>query len=114
MNANQAWTDTGISVVRGEQISFTTSGQIRVAQGSSRGSSAGPDGNRSVNASRANQPVPAMAPGGLIARVGGGAPFAIGSNTQPITMPANGRLYLGVNLDQVADNSGAFIVSIRR
>ena len=114
VNGNQAWTDTTINVVKGDRISFQTSGQIRIASGPNPEFTATADGSGGFNASRANYPVPGMAVGGLIARVGGGAPFPIGSNAQPITMPASGRLLLGINDDQVADNSGAFIVSIRR
>jgi hypothetical protein len=54
------------------------------------------------------------APGAsLIGRIGNGAPFAIGWNPNPIRMPASGRLYLGINDDQVGDNTGEFNVSIR-
>ena len=55
-----------------------------------------------------------MPVGGLIARVDTGQAFPIGSNSQPITMPANGRLYLGINDDEFGDNSGAFTVVINR
>ena len=114
VNANQAWTDTSINVVKGDRISFVTNGQIRIAPGPNAEFTATADGSGGVNVPRTNYPVPAMATGGLIARVGNSAAFPIGSNTQPITMPVNGRLYLGINDDQVGDNSGAFFVSIRR
>jgi hypothetical protein len=52
--------------------------------------------------------------GALIGRVGNGAPFPIGRGTQPITMPANGPLMLGINDDVVQDNSGSFSVNISR
>jgi hypothetical protein len=51
--------------------------------------------------------------GGLIGRVGQNA-FPIGSNTQPIRMPTNGRLFLGVNDDVLKDNSGHFEVVVSR
>ena len=44
--------------------------------------------------------------------MGNGQPFSIGDTTQAFDMPANGRLYLGVNDDHVADNSGNFVVKI--
>jgi len=47
----------------------------------------------------------------LIGRVGNGQPFAIGAETD-VTMPASGRLYLGVNDDYVRDNTGDFIVEM--
>ena len=53
-----------------------------------------------------------MPVGGLIGRVGNSAPFPIGSNTQRIRMPADGTLMLGVNDQNLGDNSGYFTVTI--
>ena len=55
-----------------------------------------------------------MPVGGLIGRVGNSAPFAIGANTQAIRMPANGTLMLGVNDNELGDNTGFFTVGITR
>jgi hypothetical protein len=52
--------------------------------------------------------------GALIGRVGNSAPFLIGSNTQPIDMPTNGPLMLGINDDVLTDNSGSYSVNISR
>ena len=41
-------------------------------------------------------------------------PFPIGSNTQPIRMPAKGRLMLGVNDGEVRDNAGFFSVVVTK
>ncbi len=114
VNGNQPWTDTGIDVKAGDQVAFSTSGQIRIAGGNAPEAAAGPDGSSAFNAPRNNYPVPIMAVGGLIGRVGTGAPFPIGSNNQRIRMPANGRLYLGVNDDGFGDNTGAFNVTVIR
>ena len=46
-----------------------------------------------------------MPVGGLIGRVGNSRPFPIGSNSQPITMPENGRLYLGINDEEVGHSA---------
>ncbi len=107
--ANQPWTDTGTTVKKGDRVYFTSNGQITVGPGFV----ATADGSATAGA-RVGLPVPAMPAGGLIARVDTGAPFPIGSNTQPIVMPANGRLYLGVNDDQFGDNSGFFAVTVRK
>ena len=112
--ANQPWTDTGINVRRGDRVSFNTTGQIRVTSGTEPEGVAGSDGSGAFQGSRARYPVPSMPVGGLIFKVGNSAPSPIGSNSQPITMPANGRLYLGVNDDEFGDNSGAFTVTIVR
>ena len=39
--------------------------------------------------------------------------FAIGNQTTPLPMPADGRLFLGVNDDEVNDNTGEFVVDVR-
>src|SRR5262245_48116942 len=105
---NQAWTDSGLTVQRGDRVQFNTSGQIAFAQGQS----AGPDGSEAAR--RGTYPVPAAPVGALIGRIGTGAPFGIGSQSQPIAMPASVRLMLGVNDDELGDNSGAFTVVVTR
>ena len=108
--ANQPWTDTGISVKKGDRVAFRATGQIQFVQ--SAGENAGPDGNDSVR--RQDYPVTAMPVGGLIGKVGSSGPFPIGSNAQPIIMPAAGRLMLGVNDNVWTDNSGYFSVVITK
>jgi len=107
--ANQPWTDTGTTVKKGDRVYFTTNGQITVGPGFV----ATADGSATAGG-RPGLPVPAMPAGGLIARVDTGTPFPIGSNTQPILMPANGRLYVGINDDNFSDNSGFFAVTVRK
>jgi len=109
VEANQRWTDTGLMVQPGERIAFSTSGTIEFG----RGMSAGPDGDKNLGP-RPGYAVRDMPVGGLIGRVGNSAPFAIGSTSTPITMPTGGRLFLGVNDDSYADNSGGFDVNIYR
>jgi hypothetical protein len=113
INGNQAWTDTGVTVKKGDHVAFSSTGQVMIATGGSAESAAGPDGAGGV-AAGPGKPVPQMATGGLIGRVGNGVPFPIGGNSQPITMPANGRLFLGINDDNLSDNSGAFYVIVSK
>ena len=108
VEANQAWTSTGLTVRAGDLVAFRASGRINFGEGGA--ATAGPDGN-DTQRSRAN-PVSVMPVGGLIGRVGNSAPFPIGSNTQAIRMPADGTLFLGVNDQNVGDNSGSFTVAI--
>jgi hypothetical protein len=108
VQANQQWNDAGITVKKGDRVSFSTSGQISYGQGMT----AGPDGDGTLR--KPDYPVAAMPVGGLIGRVGNGTPFPIGSNAQPITMPNDGRLMLGVNDNEMGDNSGAFTVAVRK
>jgi hypothetical protein len=58
-------------------------------------------------------PLPTVSAGALIGRVGNGQPFGIGDQAG-VPMPLDGLLYLAVNDDERSDNSGEFIVSIRR
>ena len=108
VQANQPWNDAGITVKNGDRVAFNTSGQITYG----RGMTAGPDGNGALR--KPDYPVPVMPVGGLIGRVGNGTPFSIGSNSQPIVMPNDGRLMLGVNDNEPGDNSGAFTVIVTK
>ena len=106
VDANQAWVDGGINVSRGDRLAFTASGDIMVAPGVSTGV-----GGTSALSSR-QYPVPNAMAGALIGKVGNSAPFLIGSDSQPIVMPADGRLMLGINDDGFGDNTGSFSVTI--
>ena len=89
---------------------FTTSGDIQLSDNANdiANGNGARDGRKAPNA-----PIPAAAAGALIARVGNGAPFPIGQTSEPVTMPANGILYLGINDDGFADNRGNFQVIVR-
>jgi hypothetical protein len=59
-------------------------------------------------------PIQTANAGALIARIGTGAPFAIGNQTTVRMPPNGGLLFLGINDDNVGDNSGEFQVTISR
>lgn len=109
--ANQPWTDTGVTVRRGDQLIFNASGNINFATGP--GASSGVGGSPAATNPSMNYPLKGAYVGALIGRVGSGAPFLIGPNTSPIAMPASGRLMLAVNDDHHADNSGSYSVAIQ-
>jgi hypothetical protein len=104
------WTNTGLRVTAGDTVRFQATGEVFFMRTDT--ATAGPDGDADMR--RNSYPVRAMGVGGLIARVANGTPFPIGSNQQPIRMPATGALQLGINDDNFADNSGAFRVIVRR
>lgn len=106
--ANQAWTDTGLEVRRGEQIRFFASGDIMISPEASSGVGGSP------LPPSLPLPLPNAQVGAVIARVGNGAPFLVASNTSALTMPANGRLQIGVNDTVFSDNSGSFTVAVSR
>jgi len=111
VNANQQWTDTGIDVNAGDRVVFQPSGEVLI--GRSPGQNATADGNASYRSPA--YPDPTVPGGALIGRVGAkGKPFGIGTQTQPLPMPASGRLYLGVNDNELGDNSGAFSVVVAK
>jgi len=109
VSANQAWTDTGITVNQGDRVAFQASGEI--TYGRSAGQTARPDGGADR---RPNYPDPSVPVGALIGKVGNSAPFGIGTQSQPLGMPASGRLMLGVNDNELADNGGAYTVVVTR
>jgi hypothetical protein len=109
VHANQPWTDTGITVKSGQMVTFRATGQIQF--GESSGQTASPDGSGTKSP---NYPVSAVGAGTLIGKVGGSAPFAIGTNSSPIRMPADGRLMLGINDNELNDNSGFFSVVVSK
>jgi hypothetical protein len=110
VDARQPWTDTGITVNAGDRLVFNASGQIAFGKGP--GQTADPNGNAAER--RANYPDPAVPVGALIGRIGNSAPFAIGMQTQPLGMPASGRLMLGINDNELGDNSGFYSVTVSR
>ncbi|HTL02221.1 MAG TPA: hypothetical protein VL243_08340, partial [Vicinamibacterales bacterium] len=87
---------------------FRASGNVTLSQnGDDYGTPAGANSGRMAG----NSPLPGVTGGLLIGRVGNGRPFAIGAESD-VTMPANGRLYFGVNDDDVRDNVGDFVVEM--
>lgn len=110
VSARQAWTPTGITVRRGEQLSFTADGEIRISGNSDDVASA--SGVR-VQRFDPRAPMPQVLVGALIGRIGNSAPFGIGTQgTFPA--PAAGQLFLGVNDSNVSDNEGEFRVQVNR
>lgn len=108
--ANQAWTDSGVTVRRRDRLIFNAVGDVLI----SPTVSSGIGGNPAVTNAAVRYPLQGGFAGALIGRVGNGTPFLIGTNTQPIEVTGTGKLYLGVNDDQLGDNSGEYHVTVRR
>ena len=106
---NSAWVATPLTVRKGTRVVFNASGQVQLS--SDTNDVAQPAGSMTQRRA-ANAPLPQHLAGALIARVGNSAPFPIGNVSTPITMPADGQLYLGVNDDEVSDNRGEFVVKM--
>ena len=119
------WTDTGIEVQEGQEISFSAFGTVGLQRGNIK-AYCGPDG---YDLKTRQQPFADRNIGALIGKVsillsieideGSGREirheikekFYIGSDDK-VRMPISGQLYLGINEDLVVDNEGAFSVSI--
>ena len=108
VNANQPWTDSGLTVRAGDTISIDTQGTVRISGNRNDLAGAGGtlSGRREADSLLPNQPA-----GALIARIGNSGPLFIG-NRRSVRAPFGGRLYLGVNDDYLEDNSGDFQVSV--
>ena len=108
VNSQTRWTDTGITVQRGDILRFQTSGQIQLSDNGS--DMAGPAGALSRRMAP-DAPITGVYAGALIGVIQGYPAFAIGDQSQ-ITAPVSGRLFLGVNDDHLPDNRGEFVVNL--
>lgn len=106
---NVAWTNTGFNVSRGQRLHFQPWGEVRLSFNDDDVATAA--GAKSYRFSD-RAPIPTIPVGALIGRIGNGQPFSIGNPEGPYPMPAKGRLYLGINDDHVADNSGNYVIHI--
>ncbi len=110
VSARQPWTPTGITVRRGEPLSITAEGEIRISGNSD--DVASPSGVR-VQRFEPRSPMPGVLAGALIGRIGNNTPFGIGTQgTFPA--PEAGQLFLGINDSNFSDNEGEFRVQISR
>jgi hypothetical protein len=103
VEATHPWIDSGLTVHRGQRLSFHATGTIR--WGAKPDQVAGPEGHDARPGK--------LGAGGLIGRVGSnGKPFPIGNTDTPLVMPKSGKLFLGINDFIFRDNSGSFAVTI--
>ena len=110
VSSQMQWSPTGIIVSRGEWVTFSTTGEVKI----------GGEGNPTANAdgvttgARAPDSPVAAAPGGaLVGKIGNGPAFLIGSRNR-VQMTAAGQLFLGVNDGHLQDNEGSFQVQVAR
>ena len=125
--ANAGWVDTGLNVAQGDAFYIHGTGEITLQKGNPA-ANCGPAGLDIVTV---QQPVPDRNLGALVGKVAQLVSlkkdedtgeeireeiveyFFIGE-TNDVTAPIKGRLYLGVNEDLVKDNGGEFTVFIYR
>lgn len=106
--ANNAWSDTGIDVSSGQNVYFEASGEIR--WGPNRRAGPAGEGNSPNNPAR---PMPNRPGASLIGRIGDSQDyFFVGDDRNAIRVRNSGRLYLGINDDNLQDNTGYFRVIV--
>lgn len=107
--ATSGWVATGITVRKGDVVTFNTTGEVQLSDNAAdRAQPAG------TNRMARLAPLPTVNAGALIGRVGSnGQPFGIGDQAS-VPMPNDGMLYLAVNDDERGDNAGEFIVVAAR
>ena len=125
--ANQAWTDTGFDVQKSQEFYFVTSGTISL-QKDNPIAGCGPEG---FDRKTQQQPIPEQNLGALVGKILEkvetatdkqtgektqreiGQAFFIGKEIR-LSLPAAGRLLLGINELVVGDNDGFFEVALYR
>jgi hypothetical protein len=106
VSADVQWNDSGVDVRAGQTVFFEAQGRVRWG----RDRQDGPAGERN-SPSNPNRPMGNRNAAALIGRIGNDM-FFIGDETGPVRMRTGGRLFLGVNDDVIADNSGNFRVVV--
>lgn len=106
VQGNRAFVPTGVTLTAGQVLEVTATGTVEVVGGRSA-SAVNPDGFPSRFSGCGG---PGFC-GVLVARIGGGAPFLIGSR-YAAPASAAGKLELGVNDFDTSDNRGSFRASV--
>jgi hypothetical protein len=125
VRGNEAWTDTGLDVSAGEEVSFEAEGRISLQKGNPE-AECGPEGYDLLTI---RQPVPGRNLGALIGKVVIALTVTVDEKTKQekrdevaelfyvgtkniVSMPAKGRLFLGINETVIGDNAGEFRVTV--
>jgi serine/threonine protein kinase len=109
------WSSTGLTINPGDRIGITAAGTVNIDPSYP----VGPGGTASCTpaktyaASASTFPDSAAPCWSLLARIGNGAPFEVGPSLK-FTATASGVLYLGINDNNLADNSGTWRVNIEK
>jgi hypothetical protein len=117
---NQPWTDTGIDLNQGDQVTITASGTIKIEPSdpgktpAGAPSCVGPTG-RKIDPTSETWLTPGLTCWSLVGRIGDGAPFQLGTNVS-FSVETAGRLYLGVNDEngRFGNNSGSWIAEVKK
>lgn len=109
LSAAHAWVDAGLDLHNGDVV------KISATQGSSNASACNPDGLTGAPPNQGTLPLPAAAPGSLIARLHGetSAPVLVGA-TRELKIEDAPHLLLGMNFSGKPTCDGEIVVKIER
>jgi hypothetical protein len=109
------WTDTGVDCKAGEALEIAASGSIYHSSKNKRGTSVGPNGDPDLSRRRANIPgLPDAKHAALIGSIARQQPYFVVGRSTVYACPGEGRLFLGINDRDVANNGGRFSATIKR
>jgi CHAT domain len=109
------WTDTGVDCKAGEALEIAASGSIYHSSKNKRGTSVGPNGDPDPSRRRANIPgLPDAKHAALIGSIARQQPYFVVGRSTVYACPGEGRLFLGINDRDVANNGGRFSATIKR
>jgi hypothetical protein len=108
LDATERWLDSGIDVIVGQEILFEAAGSIYIDDNNM----VYQDGEEFVNWNK-KKPMPNQPTGAIIGRIGKkGNYFYIGNDKAPFPMSSPGRLFIGINDYNFADNKGKFTITV--
>jgi WD domain, G-beta repeat len=108
--ATREWTDTGVNLAAGARLYIKAYGQVLVSPAAVEGPAGDPTCTPIADYAVKSSvfPAPTLPCWSLVARIGNGPPFEVGSSTLVIT--TSGRLYLGLNAGSFSHNVGSWLV----
>ena len=112
LSATQKWTNTKVTIPAGDDVGISADGQITASPTETVGPAGDPSCTPAQNFPGRAFPAPSLPCYSLIARIGNGTPFEVGTSTL-ITNAAAGVLFLGINDNNVSGNSGSWNVKIK-
>jgi sRNA-binding protein len=109
----QAWTDTGVDCRAGDVLQITAAGVV-YHNSKDAGTGVGPGGDPLPSRRRANVPgMPHANHSALIGSIGRQKPYFVVGARMAYSCPGGGRLFLGINDKDVANNRGRFSATIK-
>ena len=113
ISGSPKWADTGMDVNAGDKLHITAKGTVSMGKDTGIGPAGAQRGW--VDTLRPLM-VPSAGRGALVGRIGNSdaaTPFVVGADGT-VTVPVNGRLYLGINQDATQSPTGKYDVQIER